>query len=155
AEMLFTTATIARTLGQTSLAADRFRSIVVDFADTGRGPGALDALADMGLGATVSPLQAGVVRLDAKDYQAARDQFDQVEASSADWGKAQLDRAEALIKLNDENSARQVLQDVVDAGSPEVGSALLRLGQLDERDDDEASAESHYLQMAQAAPNRT
>jgi peptidoglycan lytic transglycosylase len=155
AEMLFTTATVARTLGQTDLAADRFRAIVVDYADQARGPGALDALNDLGRGGTVSPLQAGMVRFKARDYRAAIDQFDQVEADGPDWGGAQLNRAEALLKLGSESAARSGLESIVDAASPSAGSALLRLGQLDERDGNELGAETNYLRMAQAAPDRT
>src|SRR5581483_4879995 len=62
--------------------------------------------------------------------------------------------ADALVKLGSEDAARTGLQSIVDAGSAAAGGALLRLGQLDERDGDEAAAEAHYLQMAQAAPNR-
>jgi soluble lytic murein transglycosylase len=155
AEMLFTTATIARGLGQTSLAADRFRAVVVDYADQARGPGALDALSDMGRGDSISPLQAGKVRLDAKQYSAAVAQFDQVGQASPDWGSAQLARAEALLKLNNEADARAGLQSVADTSVREAGSALLRLGQLDERDGDEASAEGDYQRMASLAPDRT
>src|SRR5205807_4342026 len=117
-------------------------------------PGALDALVDMGRGEAVSPFQAGLVRLDAQDFRAAIAQFDQVDAASPDWGPSQLKRAEALLKVSDESDARSGLQAVVDNNSANAGSALLRLGQLDERDGDEMAAESHYLQMAQAAPNR-
>jgi soluble lytic murein transglycosylase len=154
AEMLFTTASVARSLGQTDLAAERFRAIVVDYADQARGPGAVDALNDLGRGASISPLQAGVVRLSAKDYRAAIDQFDLVSADSADWGTAQLQRAEALLKLGDSDAARAGLHDVIDAGDPGAGAAWLRLGQLDERDGDLASAEANYQNMAQAAPDR-
>jgi soluble lytic murein transglycosylase len=154
AEMLFTTATVARALGQTSLAADRYRAVVVDYADQARGPDALDALADMGLGGTVSPLQAGLVRFNARDYSAAIDQFDLLDATNPDWASAQLSRAEAELKLSNEDAARTGLQTVVVSGVSASGSALLRLGQLDERDGDEAAAESRYLQMAQVAPNR-
>ena len=103
--MLFTTATLARTLGQDALAADRFRAIVVDYARQARAPGALDALSEMGHGDSVSPLQAGIVRQNGLDHAAAVDQFDQVDAQSPDWGPAQLDRVEALLKLGDENDA--------------------------------------------------
>jgi soluble lytic murein transglycosylase len=154
-EMLFTTATIARALGQSSLAADRFRAIVVDYADQPRAPAALDALLDMGLADTVSPLQRGVVRLKARDYSAAIAQFDLLDPSSPDWGAAQLHRAEAALKLGDEVDARAGLDAVVDADVAEAGSAWLRLGQLDERDGDEARAESAYQQMAATAPDRT
>jgi soluble lytic murein transglycosylase len=154
AEMLFTTGTVARALGQTSLAADRFRAVVVDYADQPRGPDALDALIDMGRGDTVSPLQAGLVRFKGKQYSAAVEQFDQVDPSSDDWGAAQLNRADALVKLGNEVKARAGLQSVVDAGVREAGGALLRLGQLDERDGDPASAEVDYQQMASVAPDR-
>jgi soluble lytic murein transglycosylase len=154
AEMLFTTATIARALGQTRLAADRYRAVVIDYADQARGPGALDALVDMNLGGSISPLQAGVVRLNAKDYKAAIAAFDQLDPSNSDWGTAQLDRAEALLKLNDEEDARDGLQAVADNDPAKAGSALLRLGQLDERNGDPSAAEGHYLQMAEAAPDR-
>src|SRR5207237_4249392 len=63
AEMLFTTATLAHALGQDTLAADRFRAVVVDYADQARAPGALDALLDLDRGGTVRPLQGGVVGL--------------------------------------------------------------------------------------------
>jgi soluble lytic murein transglycosylase len=154
AEMLFTTASVARSLGQADLAAERFRAVLVDYADQARGPGALDALIDLGRGGTVSPLQAGVVRLNAHDYRAAIDQFDQVDPGSPDWGTAQLDRVEAELKLSNDDAARAGLQDVIDSGGPSAGAAWLRLGQLDERDGDEASAEARYQTMAQVAPDR-
>lgn len=154
-EMLYTTATIARSLGQTSLAADRFRAIVVGYANQARAPAALDALTDMGSGDTISPFQAGVVRLNAKNYWAAVAQFEQVDAASPDWGAAQLDRADALAKLGRDADERAVLQSVIDAGVAEAGGGLLRLGQLDEREGDQASAESDYQQMAAAAPDRS
>jgi soluble lytic murein transglycosylase len=154
AEMLFTSATIAHALGQDALAADRFRSVVVDYADQARAPGALDALVDMERGATVSPLQAGMVRLNDRSYRAAVALFDQIDASDADWGPGQLSRAEALLKLGDERHARLALQAVVENDPLHAGSALLRLGQLDERDGDESAAESKYSQMADAAPDR-
>src|SRR6266566_4836027 len=103
AEMLFTTATIGRALGQDALAAERFRAVVVDYADQARAPGALDALGEMDRGATISPLQAATVRLNALDYKAAVDLFDQVGVSSPDWGAAQVSRAEALLKLGNED----------------------------------------------------
>jgi len=154
AEMLFTTATIGRGLGQDAFAADRFRAVVVDYADQARGPGALDALVDMGRGATISPLQAANVRMHALDYPAAIALFDQVGTDSPDWGPAQLSRAEALLKLGNEADARQALQAVADTDAANAGSALLRLGQLDERNADESEAEALYAQMAQAAPDR-
>ncbi|HEX8968860.1 MAG TPA: transglycosylase SLT domain-containing protein, partial [Chloroflexota bacterium] len=154
AEMLFTTANVARALGQTALAVERFRAVVVDYADQARAPGALDALIEMNRAETVSPLQAGLVRFQARDYAAALGQLDQVDPSSADWGPAQLKRAEALLKVGDEDGARGALQAVVDGDARNAGSALLRLGQLDERDGDEAAAESHYSHMAQASPDR-
>lgn len=154
AEMLFTTATIARALGQDSLATDRFRAVVVDYADQSRAPGALDALIDMGSGASVSLLQAGTVRFNDRDYRVAASLFDQVDPASPDWGAAQLSRAEALLKLSNEDRARDVLNAVADAGGRDGGSALLRLGQLDERNGDESAAESKYQRMAEAAPDR-
>ncbi|MDQ6674227.1 MAG: transglycosylase SLT domain-containing protein [Chloroflexota bacterium] len=154
AEMLFTTATLARTLGQDGLAVERLRAVVIDYADQPRAPGALDALVDMDRNATISPLQAGTVHLNAHDYAAAVGAFDQLDASSPDWGAAQLGRAEALLKLANDNEARLTLQAVADSDPPHAGSALLRLGQLDERNGDELSAEAIYLRMVQAAPDR-
>ena len=154
AEMLFTTSTIARAIGQDALAIDRFRAVVVDYADQARAPGALDALIDMDRGATVSPLQAGVVRLNDRDYRRAVTLFDQVDPASADWGPAQLSRAEALLKLGDEERARRTLSALADGDTRDAASALLRLGQLDERNGDESAAESKYVRMADAAPDR-
>src|SRR6267378_3410537 len=93
AEMLFTTATVAHALGQDSLAIERFRAVVVDYADQARAPGALDALIEMERGGTVSPLQAGLARLNGKEYRTAIGLFDQVDPGAADWGAAQLNRA--------------------------------------------------------------
>lgn len=153
-EMLFTTATVARSLGQTDLAAQRFRAIVVDYSDQARGPSALDALTDLGQAGSISPLQAGIVRLNAKDYHAAIDDFDQVDPSSPDSGTAQLNRAEALFQLGDEGDARSGLQAVADGGGPSAGAAWLRLGQLDERNADESAAEAEYQRMLDVAPER-
>jgi soluble lytic murein transglycosylase len=155
AEMLFTTATIARALGQLDLATDRFRAVVVDYADQARAPGALDALFDMNRGATVSPLQAGTVRFNDRAYRTAVSIFDQLDPDNPDWGAAQLKRAEAVLKLGDAARARQTLRAAADADPSSAGSALLRLGQLDEHDGDPAAAEANYLRMADAAPDRT
>jgi soluble lytic murein transglycosylase len=155
AEMLFTTATLERALGQIDAAVDGFRSVVVDYPEQARAPNALDALTDMGRGDAVSLYQAGMARLNGKDYLAAAGLFKQIDQSNPDWGFAQLSRAEALLKLGREAAARQALQAVADAGGSSAGSALLRLGQLDERDGDESTAEMHYASMAQAAPDRT
>jgi soluble lytic murein transglycosylase len=154
AEMLFTTATLARALGQDTLAVTRFRAVVVDYADQARAPGALDALVEMDRGATVSPLQAGVVRQHGREYRTAVALFDQVDPSSPDWGAAQLGRVEALLKLGSDDAARRTLLAVADTDAPHAGSALLRLGQLQERDGDTANAEASYLRMVQIAPNR-
>jgi soluble lytic murein transglycosylase len=154
AEMLFTTATLAHALGQDALAADRFRAVVVDFADQARAPGALDALVDMDRGGTVSPLQAGLVRLNGREYRTAVGIFDQVEPGSPEWGPAQLSRVEALLKLGNDDQARQALQAVAESGAAQAGSALLRLGQLHERDGALADAEATYSRMAEVAPDR-
>jgi len=154
AEMLFTTATLTQALGQDAQAADRFRAVVVDYADQARAPGALDALMDMGRDGSVSPLQAGLVRLNGHDYRTAVSQFDQVEPGSPDWGAAQLNRVEALLKLGSDDQARQALQAVAETDALHAGSALLRLGQLQERDGALADAEATYLRMAEMAPDR-
>src|SRR6185437_13711873 len=101
AEMLFTTASIARALGRPEI--DRFRAIVVDYPETARAPGALDALVDAGLGGTVSLLQAGTVRLDGKEYESAVALFDQVPPGSPGAGPAGLGAAAALVKLGRED----------------------------------------------------
>jgi soluble lytic murein transglycosylase len=154
AEMLFTTATLAHALGQDALATDRFRAVIMDYADQARAPGALDALVDLDRGGTVSTLQAGLVRLNGREYRTAAALFDQVEPSSPDWGAAQLSRVEALLKLGSDDQARQALQSVAGATVPQAGSALLRLGQLHERDGAIADAEATYTQMAEVAPDR-
>ena len=154
AEMLFTTATLAHALGQDALAADRFRAVVVDYADQARAPGALDALVDLGRGGTISPLQAGLVRLNGREYRTAVSLFDQVELGSSDWGAAQLKRVEALLKLGNDDQARQTLQTVADTDAAHAGSALLRLGQLYERDGAFSDAEGTYARMSELAPDR-
>ncbi|MGI9145744.1 MAG: transglycosylase SLT domain-containing protein [Chloroflexota bacterium] len=154
AEMLFTTASIARALGDDASAAERLRAVVVDYADQARAPGALDALVDMDRDATVSPLQAGIVRLNAHDYSTAVALFDQVDATAQDWGSAQLSRAEALLKLGNEDEARLALRTVAESDPLQSGSALLRLGQLNERSGDEPAAELIYVRMAREAPSR-
>jgi soluble lytic murein transglycosylase len=155
AEMLFTTATIAHALGQDALAKERFRAVVVDYADQARAPGALDSLSEMGAGATVSPYQAGLARFAGKEYRTAIFQFDQVDPSSADWGPAQLTRVEALLKLGSDSAAREGLELVAASGTASAANALLRMGQLAERDGDWTSAEQSYQRLAETAPDRT
>jgi soluble lytic murein transglycosylase len=81
--------------------------------------------------------------------------FDQLDPGDPDWGAAQLKRAEALLKLGEDDRARRTLRAAADADPSSAGSALLRLGQLDERDGDAAAAEANYLRMADVAPDRT
>src|SRR5258708_14681042 len=154
AEMLFTTATLAHALGQDALAADRFRAVVVDYADQARAPGALDALADLDRAGTVSPLQAGLARLNGREYRTAVSLFDQVEPGSPDWGAAQLSRVEALLKLSNDDQARQGLLTIADSDAAHAGSALLRLGQLQERDGALADAQATHMRIADLAPDR-
>jgi soluble lytic murein transglycosylase len=154
AEMLFSTATIAQALGQDALAAERFRAVVVDFADQARAPGALDALVELDRAATVSPYQAGLARSSGRDYAAAVALFDQTEPSSAEWGAAQLSRAEAQLKLGKDEAAHHTLQAAADNDAQRAGSALLRLGQLQQRDGALATAEATYWRMSQMAPDR-
>jgi soluble lytic murein transglycosylase len=154
AEMLFTTATIAHGLGQDPLATERFRAVVVDYADQARAPGALDALVEMDRGGTVSPYQAGLVRLNGREYDRSMALFAQVDAASPDWGQAQLSRADALVKLDREPAALDVLQAIGDSGTPQAGAALLRRGQLQERDGDPAGAEATYLRVPNVAADR-
>jgi soluble lytic murein transglycosylase len=154
AEMLFTTATIARALGQDALAVERFRAVVLDFADQARAQAALDALIDMERGGTVSPFQAGMARLNGREYRVAIALFDQVDPSSPDWGLAQLNGAEARLKLGNDDEARQALRNVADSDAAQAGSALLRIGQLQERGGVWEAAEATYLRMSQAAPDR-
>jgi soluble lytic murein transglycosylase len=154
AEMLFTTATVARSLGQNALALERFRAVVVDYADQARAPGALEALVDMGRTDTISLLQAGQVRLNEREYAAAVALLDRVDQGSPDAGQAGISRAETLLRLGRDDDARRALDAVADMDSPQAGTALLRLGQLYERDGAMVSAEQAYLRMAEVAPDR-
>src|SRR5919204_284520 len=63
--------TLLHELDQDEAATERFRSIVVDYPEQARAPGALAALADMGRAGVVSPYQAGTVRLLAREYAPA------------------------------------------------------------------------------------
>ena len=154
AEMLFTTATIARALGQELLAVERFRAVTVDYADQARAPGALDALVEMERGATVSPLQAGLVRLNGQEYRAAIALFDQVDSTNPTWGAAQVARADALLKLGDEDAAQAGLLAAADADPTQAGAALLRLGQVQMRQGALTLAAGTFERMSQTAPDR-
>jgi soluble lytic murein transglycosylase len=154
AEMLFTTATVAHALGRDDLALERFRAVVVDYADQARAPGALDALNDLGGGQSISPLQAGLVRFNGEMYRDAVALLDQVDPTSPDWGKAQLTRAEALGKLNRDDEMRQTLSDLAQSDDLQAGAALLRLGRLAERDGDPAAAETFYQRVPDVATDR-
>jgi soluble lytic murein transglycosylase len=154
AEMLFTTAALARALGQDELALERFRAVVLEYADQARAPGALDALIEMEHGGTLSPLQAGAVRLNARDYAGAIALLEQVDPASPDAGQAGLSRAEALSRLGRDDQARRALEAVAQTDTSQAGSALLRLGQLQERDGALTAAEQAYLRMAEVAPDR-
>ena len=115
AEMLFTTATLARTLDQDELAMDRFRSVVIDYADTMRAAGALDALAEMGRHGVVSPLHAGTARLNAREYTAALGLFDQVGPEDPEWGAARFAYATTLMRMGREDEARPTLAQLADS----------------------------------------
>ena len=153
AEMLFTTATLARTLDQDELAMDRFRSVVIDYADTMRAAGALDALAEMGRHGVVSPLHAGTARLNAREYTAALGLFDQVGPEDPEWGAARFAYATTLMRMGREDEAQSALAQLADAGA-EVGRALLQLGQLQERAGEFEQAEATYLRITSEAPER-
>jgi soluble lytic murein transglycosylase len=152
AEMLFTTATISHAMGVDDV--DRFRAIVVELAETARAPGALDALVEMGQGGVVSPYQAGTVRLNARDYSAALDLFNQVPAGTEDAGAAGLGSAAALIKLGREDDARIELAALADNEPSVAGRALLQLGQLQMRAGEFSKAENTFARMATLAPER-
>ena len=152
AEMLFTTATIARSLGRPEV--DRFRAVVVDYPEAARAPGALDALTEMGLGGTVSPLQAGTVRLNGKEYESAVALFDQVPAGSPDAGPAGTGAATALVKLGREDDARLELAVLADNEPAAAGRALLQLGQLQLRAGEFTKADATFGRMATLAPDR-
>src|SRR5207302_2046512 len=68
---------------------------------------------------------------------------------------ARVGRAEALGKLGRDEAARQTLAAVADVDPSHAGTALLRLGQLQERDGDMTSAEATYSTMALLVPDRT
>ena len=150
-EMLFTTASVAHALGQDALATDRFYSVVVDYPDSARAPGALDTLSRMGLAGVVSPYQAGLVHVAAHQDATAASDFEQVDASSRDAGPAHLKHAAALLRLGRSEAARQELQATADAYPAEAGEALLQLGQAYERGTDYVSAETAYARAGQAA----
>ena len=151
AEMLFTTATIARALGRPE--ADRFRAVVVDYPESARAPEALDALVDAGRGGTVSLLQAGMVRLNDKDYEAALALFDKVPPSSPDAGPAGVGRATALVKLGREDDARIGLAALADNVPSAAGMALLQLGQLQLRAGEFAKADNTFGRILALAPD--
>jgi soluble lytic murein transglycosylase len=153
AEMLFTTATVLQALGRDEN--DRFRAIVVDLPDTARAPGALDALVEKGLGAVVSPFQAGTVRLNGRDYSAAIALFDQVAAGTVDAGPAGLGRAAALVKLGREDDARIELAALADQEPSAAGRALLQLGLLQMRAGEFSKAENTFARMAALAPDQS
>jgi peptidoglycan lytic transglycosylase len=152
AEMLFTTAIISHALGVDDV--DRFRAIVVELSETARAPGALDALVEMGRGGVVSPYQAGTVRLNARDYSAALDLFNQVPAATEDAGLAGLGSAAALIKLGREDDARIELAALADNEPSIAGRALLQLGQLQMRAGEFSKADNTFARMATLAPER-
>jgi soluble lytic murein transglycosylase len=151
AEMLFTTATMARALGRPEV--DRFRAVVVDYPESARAPEALDALVDAGRGGTVSLLQAGTVRLKDKDYEAALALFDKVPPTNADAGAAGVGRATALVKLGREDDARIGLAALADNVPNAAGMALLQLGQLQLRAGEFAKADNTYGRMLSLAPD--
>ena len=154
AEMLFTTATIARALGDEQLATERLAAVVRDYPDTARAPDALDALVEMGRNGVVSPYQAGLVRQQEHDEARAASLFEQVDPASPDAGPAHVSHAAALLRLDRADEAEKELQATAEGYPEQAGPALLRLGQALERQGSYARAEQAYSQMGQAAPDR-
>ncbi len=152
AEMLFTTASIARALGRPEV--DRFRAVVVDYPETARAAGALDALIDLGMGGSVSLLQAGTVRFYGKEYESAVSLLSQVPAGSPDAGPAGVLQAQSLVKLNRDDDARSLLSGRADSDPAAAGASLLLLGQLQLRAGEFGAAAGTFSRMAQVAPDR-
>ncbi len=152
AELLFTTATLARSEGQERLALERFRAVVVDYPEQPRAPGALQALEEMGRATTVSPYQAGLVRLNAREYEAALALFEQVPPTDPSAGPARFNRGLALLRLGQEDRAIDALRAVAEAYPSQAGVALLRAGRLLESNGRYAEAAAAYVRLAELAP---
>jgi soluble lytic murein transglycosylase len=152
AEMLFNTATLARALGDHELAAERFRAVVVDYPDQPRAPGALEALDEMGRVGTISPYQAGLVRLNAREYGAALTLFEQTDAAHPDAGASRFNHAVALGRLREDEQAVQELQHLAETNRAWAGSALLRAGRALESSGKLAEADAAYTRLGHLDP---
>ncbi len=151
AEMLLTTGRLAHQVGRDDLAVQRLRTLVVDFGDQPGAAAGLDALAAMGAEDAVSPYQAGVALSHAGAYVAAVAQLDNVPEDSPDAGAAHLAHAGALAKLDRGDDALAELAATAQAFPSQAGAALLRAGQLLERNGRYADADAAYSQVAQVA----
>ncbi len=152
AGVVFKMAGLAQRLGQTETALDRFRSLVVDFPEQPVAVKSLDALNQLGRSDSVTFFQAGVVRLNARDYRSALALLAQVPGDDPNAGTAAFDYGVALVRLGREQEAIQHFEWVAQ-GYPKLAStALLRAARVLEADGRFAEAATAYAQVDEAAP---
>ncbi len=152
-ELLFTTAAIARALGRVDLAGERFRAVVVDFADQPRATEALEALAEMGRAATISPYQAGLVHLNTRDYPSAQSLFEQVDPADPQAGPARFNRAVSLLRQGYEDEAVAEMRALAAVYPAQAPAALLRAGRVLESNGKSAEAAAAFEELLQRAPD--
>lgn len=153
-EMLYLTGALARDLGRDAVAIERFRAIVVEYPDLPRAPTALEHLTQLGQAGVISPLQAGLVRLNARDYEAAKALFAQVPASSPDAGAARFNHAVARLRSEgDDTAALAEMVALAESDRSWAGAALIRVARVYEQEDKPTNAEAMYQRLAQLDPS--
>lgn len=153
AEMLYTTARLARAAGRDALGAERFRAVVVEYPEQRRASVSLGALAELGQSGTVSPYQAGLVLMNAGDYAGARALLVQVDPASTDAPAAAFNQAIARLRLGEEDAAVADLRALAEWAPPGwAGTALLRAGRVLESNGRYAEADAAYIRLQELAP---
>ncbi len=151
AQLLSSTGKLARKLGMTDTAADRFRSLVLDYPEQPSASEALDALDDLGVADSVTAYQAGAVRLNGRAYDAALQLFAQVPGDAADADHAAYAYGVALLRLGRESDAIDHFREVADRFPSIASTAMLRAARLLESDARYAEAATAYERVRQVA----
>lgn len=155
--VLMAAAEVARNAGDRAGTVDRLARLVRELPEHPRAADALDALNSMQGADAITWTQAGLVRLQARDYQAALDGFDvalQEAPNGAEASTARYNRAVAILRLGKELEAAREMRAMAARypASSIAPIALLRAGRIVESNDllDEAAA--MYTELVNGYP---
>ncbi|MFN0070570.1 MAG: transglycosylase SLT domain-containing protein, partial [Chloroflexota bacterium] len=155
--MLFASAEVARDLGDRSLSVQKLSTLVRDFPEHPRAAAALDRLNSLQETGAITWTQAALVRLNARQPEAAMDGFNVAIAESPDGPEAataRYNRAVMILRQGLESEAAQEMRAVAERhpDSAIAPTALLRAGRIIESNGGLDEARQIYGRLASVYP---